>query len=396
MSGFNQPDKPTEPPADQSAASHQPTHASDADHVSDVARETLGAERLPEISDERLQNMSQDELVDVGSKLDGVEVVSREYRLAPGSRAEKGAERRVTMCFSLAAVLVLAFLVLYIWWPWKFTDTKPGESTLASYYTPLLGFTLGGALLLIGAGLVLWSRDLMPHEVSIQARHEGASPEIERLATAATLQQGADSIGIGRRTMIRRSLMGAGGLFGLVLVVPIVGGMIKNPYKDNGLYYTSWRKNMRLVRLNGTPIRPSDMEPGSLESVFPGLKGSMTPNIIADSATMLIRMHQDQADKFQARPGQEDFRWNEYVAYTKICSHLGCPVSLYEQQTGRILCPCHQSQFDVTRDAKPIFGPATRSLASLPIELDDDGYFIARSDYKEAVGPAFWDRERRP
>ena len=393
MSGFNQPDKPTEPPADPA---HRPSHASDGGHVSDVARETLTAEQLPEISDERLQAMSQDELVEVGNKIDGVEVVSREYRLEPGSKAEKGAERRVTMCFSLAALLVLAFLVIYIWWPWKYTDTKPGEFTLASYYNPLLGFTLGGALLLIGAGLVLWSRDLMPHEVTIQARHEGASPEIERLATAATLQQGAESLGLGRRTMIRRSLMGAGGLLGLVLVVPVIGGMIKNPYKDNALYYTAWRKNMRLVRLNGTPIRPSDMEPGSLETVFPGVEGSMTPNTIADSTTMLIRMHQDQADKFQARPGQEDFRWNEYVAYTKICSHLGCPVSLYEQQTGRILCPCHQSQFDVTRDAKPIFGPATRSLASLPIKLDDDGYFIARHDYTEAVGPAFWDRERRP
>lgn len=103
MSGFNQPDKPTEPPADPA---HRPSHASDGGHVSDVARETLTAEQLPEISDERLQAMSQDELVEVGNKIDGVEVVSREYRLEPGSKAEKGAERRVTMCFSLAALLV--------------------------------------------------------------------------------------------------------------------------------------------------------------------------------------------------------------------------------------------------------------------------------------------------
>lgn len=389
MSGFNQPDNPApEPPEDHSRHSSDP--------VSDVVTETLAAEALPEISDERLQNMTRDELVDVGSKLDGVEVVSRDYRLEPGSRAEKRAERRVALCFSLAAIFVLAFLVLYIWFPWKYTATKPGEFTWASYYTPLLGFTLGGALLLIGAGLVLWSRDLMPHEVSIQARHEGASPEIERLATAATLQQGADGLGIARRTMIRRSLMGAGGLFGLVLLIPVLGGMIKNPYKDNALYFTAWRKNMRLVRLNGTPIRPSDMEPGGIETVYPGIQGALSPNTLADSTTMLIRMHANQAAKFKARPGQEGYRWNEYVAFSKICSHLGCPVSLYEQQTGRILCPCHQSQFDITQDAKPIFGPATRSLPSLPIKLDEDGYFVAQHDYREAVGPAFWDRERRP
>jgi len=390
MSGFNRPDKPEE----QAPDDHRPTHATDA--VSDVASETLAAEALPEISDERLRTMTQDELVDVGSKLDGVEVVSRDYRLEPGSRAEKRAERRVALCFTLAAIFVLAFLVLYIWFPWKYTDAAPFESTLASYYTPLLGFTLGGSLLLIGAGLVFWSRDLMPHEVSIQERHEGASPEIERLATAATLQQGAEGVGIARRTMIRRSLMGAGGLFGLVLLIPVLGGMIKNPYKDNGLYFTAWRKNMRLVRLNGTPIRPGDMEPGALETVFPGVEGALSPDTIADSTTMLIRMHSNQAAKFKSRPGQANYRWNEYVAFSKICTHLGCPVSLYEQQTGRILCPCHQSQFDITQDAKPIFGPATRSLPSLPITLDEDGYFIARHDYREAVGPAFWDRERRP
>ena len=82
----------------------------------------------------------------------------------------------------------------------------------------------------------------------------------------------------------------------------------------------------------------------------------------------------------KSRPGQEDFGWQDYLAYSKICTHAGCPASLYEQQTSRLLCPCHQSQFDVLQDAKPVFGPATRPLPKLPLEVDvGDGrqYFVA-------------------
>ncbi|MDT7667768.1 MAG: ubiquinol-cytochrome c reductase iron-sulfur subunit, partial [Pseudonocardiales bacterium] len=78
--------------------------------------------------------------------------------------------------------------------------------------------------------------------------------------------------------------------------------------------------------------------------------------------------------------------------YSKVCTHLGCPTSLYESQTNRILCPCHQSQFLATEYAKPIFGPATRALPQLPITVDNEGYFIATADFDEAVGPGFWER----
>ena len=115
----------------------------------------------------------------------------------------------------------------------------------------------------------------------------------------------------------------------------------------------------------------------------------------ADAATMLIRLRPEQVagttSPARARPG---FRYGDYVAYSKICTHAGCPVSLYEQETSRILCPCHQSQFLVTQGAKPVFGPATRPLPQLPLEVDDEGYFVAASDYIEAVGPTYWNRER--
>ncbi|WP_228389123.1 cytochrome bc1 complex Rieske iron-sulfur subunit [Cumulibacter manganitolerans] len=388
MSGFNQPpaDEPTVPPADEPAHDDSPAG---------VAREYTASKHTATVSDERLSQMTTAELVELGGDLDHVRVISQEYPFEAGSRGEKRAERRVALCFTLAAVLGLAFVGLFLFWPWKVNAEAPTDtSNLALWYTPLLGLTLGGSLALLGAGLVIWAKKLMPHEVAIQERHEGASPEIERRATAATLMAGAESLGLGRRKMIRNSLLGAGGVLGLATVFSL-GGLIKNPYNDHALFHTAWKKGTRLLRANGTPVRPGDMEPGSMETVYP-----FTENMAhqSDTPTMLIRMHHDQAEKFKARPMNVDkdwggsARWNEYVAYSKICTHLGCPVSLYERETGKILCPCHQSQFQITQDAKPVFGPATRSLPALPIDVDDEGYFVAKSDFREPVGPAFWDR----
>jgi probable menaquinol-cytochrome c reductase iron-sulfur subunit len=43
--------------------------------------------------------------------------------------------------------------------------------------------------------------------------------------------------------------------------------------------------------------------------------------------------------------------------------------------------------------AKPVFGPAARALPQLPITVDEEGYLIARGNFIEPVGPAFWERE---
>jgi ubiquinol-cytochrome c reductase iron-sulfur subunit len=149
-------------------------------------------------------------------------------------------------------------------------------------------------------------------------------------------------------------------------------------------------------------VSPDDLEPGGLATVFPGVReeNEYGYNGISDasSPTLIIRLRPGQ--KVKARKGQSDFGWPrqnpEYVAFSKICTHAGCPASLYEQQTGRLLCPCHQSQFAVLEDAKPVFGPATRSLPKLPLDVqtgpDGRQYFVARSDYKEAIGPGFWER----
>jgi ubiquinol-cytochrome c reductase iron-sulfur subunit len=144
---------------------------------------------------------------------------------------------------------------------------------------------------------------------------------------------------------------------------------------------------------DGTLVRPEDVSAGGQITVFPAIPDGNS-NKYADSPTLLI--HLRDADAATARrnalPINRGAQWQNFVAYSKICTHAGCPASLYEQQTNRLLCPCHQSQFLITNNAKPIFGPASRRLPQLPIEVDAEGYFVAKSDYTETVGPDFWER----
>src|SRR3712207_5280440 len=292
---------------------------------------------------------------------------------------EKRAIRQVGTVFALAGLFAFLFVVVYVgsgWFlpDWHWTIEEWGWSAL---FTPMLGLFMGLSLLCVGLGLVLFTKKLLPHETAVQDKHDGS--HFDRVTAGATLVGGYHNSGLARRKLIVRSLglMGAG--VGLMLIMPL-GGLIKNPNKGNPLGTTSWTKGVRLVRNDGTPIRPGDQEPGSLETVFPAVPGG---NRQADAATMLIRLRPEQVDNLRPREGHAEFAYGDYVAYSKICTHAGCPVSLYEQETSRILCPCHQSQFDVTQGAKPVFGPATRPLPQLPITVDDEGYFVARSDYIE-------------
>jgi ubiquinol-cytochrome c reductase iron-sulfur subunit len=339
---------------------------------------------------ERLAAMSREDLDLLGARYDGVEILHVDPGPEPGSALEKRAVRQVGWTFALAGVFAFAFIVVYAgsgWFlpDWQWDITESGWSVL---FTPLLGLFMGLSLTLVGVGLVLYTKKLLPHETAVQDKHDGS--HFDRVTTGATLVGGLHNSGLARRKLITRSLAFMGGGVGLMLIMPL-GGLIKNPNTGDPLGTTKWAKGVRLLRDDGTPVRPGDQEPGSLETVFPAVVGG---NRQSDAATMLIRLRPAQVSNLRPREGHADFRYGEYVAYSKICTHAGCPVSLYEQETSRILCPCHQSQFDVTQGAKPVFGPATRALPQLPIDVDEEGFFVARSDYIEAVGPTYWNRER--
>ena len=359
--------------------------------------------------------MDRDELVRLGSELDDVEIVHREDPFpVSGTRAEKRTERQIAMWFVVAGISGFAFLAAFIFWPWEYASPGSGDDqhTLYQLFTPLIGFLLGMSVLGVGMGAIAYAKHLLPHETSVQQRHDGRSSEIDRATVTAIMADAGTTSKIARRSLIKRTAGFGTAAMGLGLGGLALGGLIRNPWKggDQAALWTSgWTspdgERVYLRRSTGDPhdvalVKADDLAAGAIETVFPFRESERDDDDAlsealrhSDNPVMLIRLRPEQAANVVKRKGQEDFNYGDYYAYTKICSHLGCPTSLYESQSGRILCPCHQSQFDALQYAKPIFGPASRSLAQLPLEVDDEGYFYARHDFIEAVGPGFWERK---
>jgi ubiquinol-cytochrome c reductase iron-sulfur subunit len=231
----------------------------------------------------------------------------------------------------------------------------------------------------LAVGFVIWAHRLLPPGPAVQERHDLASPESER----DELEDDFDRVDeLGRRKLLVRALAAAAGALGIAALFPIRS---LGPRPGNSLSTTSWRPGSRLVTDEGRPVRLEEIAVGSLATVFPeGFEGS------ADSQTVLVRVAESE---LQAPEGREDWSPSGLLAYSKVCTHAGCPVGLYQADTHQLLCPCHQSAFDVLDIARPVFGPATRPLPQLPLVVDDEGYVRAQSDFHEPIGPAYWDRD---
>ena len=294
--------------------------------------------------------------------------------------AAKAAERKVAALFFVAVLGVVGFVVCFIAVPFDFgTD-------FSTAYTPLLGLFMTMALVGVGAGAVLWAKTLMVDEEMVQERHAFSSEPETRSEAAAILASGYAETGLPRRSLLRNSLLlGAGSL--AVLPVPLLFGLGRFQHKEDALRKTSWKKGVRLVRSDGSAVKLGDVAVGGVETVFPDVPDG---NKAADSASLLIRM---RPDELVVRESRKDWSVEGHIVYSIVCTHLGCPVKLYEQQTHHLFCPCHQSTFDASREAKVLFGPAARNLPQLAIAVDAEGYFVAQGDYSEPVGPSFWERK---
>jgi ubiquinol-cytochrome c reductase iron-sulfur subunit len=289
------------------------------------------------------------------------------------------AERKVASLFLVAVLGVIGFVVTFFAQEQEFG--QPGNA----YFTPMLGVFMTMALGGVGAGTVLWAKLLMVDDEAVQERHPFGSAPDERAATAKALKQGIADAGLPRRKLLRNSLLlGAGSL--ALLPLPFVGFLGRFQHKERELATTSWVEGVRLIRQNGTPVKLGDLQIGGVESVFPDV---FHGTIAADSPALLIRMRPEQ---LRLEGEQQDWAYQGHVVYSSICTHLGCPVKLYEQQTHYLLCPCHQSIFDASTGAEVIFGPAARALPQLAISVDDEGFFIAGGDFAEPIGPSYWER----
>ena len=309
----------------------------------------------------------------------------------------KRAERQVATLFGLSTVFTLLFCVSYFVFD---VGDNPSEILGLGASNVALGLCMGLALLCIGIGTIHWALKLMGDHEIIEYRHPVASSPEDREETIKVLKQGAEESGIGRRPLIRNSLLGALGALGLLAIIPLRD---LGPLPGDKLYHTVWKKGMRVVQdVDGAPIRPADMEIGQLvngepEIFFeenaegePEVEGVELQTEKAKAAVIIVKMQPDDITPYKNR---ENWGVDGVLCFSKICTHVGCPISLWEQQTHHLLCPCHQSTFDLADNAKVVFGPAARALPQLPLDVDDEGYLIARSDFKEPVGPSFWERD---
>jgi ubiquinol-cytochrome c reductase iron-sulfur subunit len=361
-------------------------------------------------TDAELENMTPAELARLASELDDVDVVHNQRKWPiSGTRAEKRAERAVAAWFGVSLLSGLAFIVAYLFWPFHYEGPQDSaRHSVYLLYTPVIGLTFGLSVLALGIGVILYVKKFFPDEVSVQQRHGGASSEVARKAVIAQLAAAGKDTDIARRSLITRSAAAAAGVFGLGLGLATVAPLVRNPWKegpDSALWTTGWKpvngETVYLRRDTGIPdeislVRPEDQEPGSMETVFPFRESErgneealLTALRRSDNPVMLIRLR--PGTPVVLRPGRENLHYGDFFAYSKLCTHLGCPTSLYETQTQRILCPCHQSQFIATEYAKPVFGPAARPLPQLPITVNEQGYLVATGDFPDAVGPAFWE-----
>jgi ubiquinol-cytochrome c reductase iron-sulfur subunit len=277
----------------------------------------------------------------------------------------------VAACFILAFIAGCGFVAAYVGLGVHTVD-KTLRSNLA------LGTSLSVTLLALGLGTLIWVRHLMPNVEVTQQRHDLRSDEKQRRATEAYFKEGtANSQFVKRPVVLLRDL---------------------GPQPGTSLRHTVWSPGRRLlVQGLNNPITPAEFSaPGSMITIVPdGYEDNQDE--LTKAAVILIKfrpgeLHIPTRHQGSTLVGTMNWTVDNIVAYSKICTHVGCPVALYEQTTHHILCPCHQSTFEATTGATVIFGPAARPLPQLPLTTDSSGFLVARRDFTEPVGPSFWER----
>ena len=349
--------------------------------MADTSKDLAKSEDTPEYEYETgLAVVTNDKIADPGIEPHRVRMTDKSVK------HEKAAVRQVAGMFALS----IAGSIFSIWAYFAFPFEEGVAGSLRTNTLFLgLGITLG--LFGIGIGAVHWAKTLMPDAEVSEERHLTRGSEEVREAAIEIIRLADQESGFSRRKLIRRTLYGALALFPIPAIVMFTD---LGPNPKDTLHHTMWSKGkLRLTRdPDGTPIKAADVQLGSVFHVIPeGLVDLEPPHLLnekAKAAVLLVRL-----DPSEITEKQREWGYDGIVAYSKICTHVGCPVALYEQHTHHLLCPCHQSTFDLANDCAVIFGPAARPLPQLKIEVDAEGYLVAPGDFAEPVGPSFWERK---
>jgi ubiquinol-cytochrome c reductase iron-sulfur subunit len=312
-------------------------------------------------------------------------------------KAADRATRQVATYFGLVPILAIGFAVIYFAMPgdWFF-DFGPLRANARNLG---LGMTFGLALLFIGIGAVQWARTLMDDNEMVEYRH-GATSKPEDVAWIATqMDNVVDESKLTRRKVIGRTLIAALATIFLPMLVGLadLGPWPTKRKRAETIESTLWEEGIRLVHdITFEPIKPEDIEIGQLINAEPAnleeLHGAEFQIEKAKAAIVIVRM---DPNKIKIPDSRRDWQVGGILCYSKICTHVGCPISLWEQQTHHLLCPCHQSTFDLGDSGLVVFGPAARALPQLPITTDAEGYLIARRGFDVPVGPSYFERDSR-
>ncbi len=315
--------------------------------------------------------------------------------------ADKGAGNRTyrTILLMLGAVplLAIAFVVIYFAVP---RDAYIDFGWLhANAMNVGLGTTAGLAVVLMGVSVIQWSRALMSDHEMVEYRHKVASSDEDRAVFAQQFSDGVEDSGVKRRGLLLGALGGALG-FSVIPAVVLFADMGPHPTKkvrQETIETTIWAEEVRLLNdINWLPLRPEMLEVGQLVNAQPetllDLHGTEYMVEKAKSPIVVVRM---DPESIRIPESRRDWQVSGILAYSKICTHVGCPISLWERQTHHLLCPCHQSTFDLGDSGVVVFGPAARALPQLPIKVNDEGFLVAQSDFTLPVGPSFFERDSR-
>ena len=311
-------------------------------------------------------------------------------------RAARRAERQVVVLFLASALFAVLAVVGYVLIPVDAGVVVPGLGPIGALNV-VLGLTIGLAILCIGLGVVHWARKLMSATEYAADRHEMRSSGEQRQEAIAAFERGLADSSFASRPMIRRTLILAMVLMPLPLVVllrDLYTAPKGAPSPAEQLSMTIWTQGTRILSDVGhRPIRPDEVPVGGLVAALPENleeveheEGNL--NARGKAAIILVRMAPNEIVSQQG----EGWDYQGVLAFSKICTHVGCPIALYEQRTHHLLCPCHQSTFDLADSGNVVFGPAARHMPQLPITLDEEGYLVAQSDFQEPIGPSFWER----
>jgi ubiquinol-cytochrome c reductase iron-sulfur subunit len=309
----------------------------------------------------------------------------RKRRLWPGQRERivppvppnPVSELLATLLLLAAAACAVAFIVVYV------LDRLPA-------HTQLLGLSLGLACLFVAAALIVTAKRLIADE-----ELEDDYPAAEHVDEQETVMQIVADTGFSRRRLLKLGLLAAGGALTAAVLTPVAS---LGPVIDMARFYaTPWRRGRRLVDEHGRPYRAADIEEKQLYTAF--AEGSEQEEMA--SSVVLVRLPKNLLKLPSDLAG---YAADGIVAYSKICTHAGCAISLYryplfapDEPGPALVCPCHYSTFDPAAGGKVTFGPAGRKLPMLPLQIAPNGELRAKGNFDSAVGPSWWGvRLKRP